>query len=339
MRPGWRTLAACLLAMSIPFDIAQAGEAMDLDIAMAISRTRARAVARVAESTVLVRAFRGAESGEGRIRYGTGMVVQAEGGVLTCLHVVEGADAVVVLLADGTAAAGRVTARDEGADVALLRVDWGSRRPPPVVFADDSTLAVGESVLALGNPLGVGLSASLGIVAAKGRRGVVAGQPSGLLQTDTSTHPGCSGGPLFDLRGEVLGMVNAVLEPDAGSRSVAFAVPASELQRVLADFLAGKEVRRAWLGIQVRPVRGAEPGLEIEAVVPGSPGEAAGVRSGDLLLALGSAGIVDLESLRAALRALRPGERTFLRILRGGRPEQLDVQVGERPSASTPPPQ
>ncbi len=339
MRPGWRTLAASLLALSIPFDIAAAGEADDLDIAMANSRARARAVTRVAASTVLVRAFRGPGSEEGQIRYGTGFVVQADGGVLTCLHVVEGADAVVVLFADGTAAAARLEARDEGADVALLRADWGARRPPVVVFADDSALAVGESVLALGNPLGMGLSASVGICTAKGRRGVVAGQPSGLLQTDTSTHPGCSGGPLFDQRGEVLGMVNAVLDPGAGSRSVAFAVPASELRRVLSDLMAGREVRRAWLGIQVRPLANAAPGLDIEAVVPHGPGEAAGARAGDRLITLGESAIVDLESLRNALRGLRPGDLTTLRILRAGRMEQLDVRVGERQRAEPSTPQ
>ncbi|MHC4547164.1 MAG: S1C family serine protease [Planctomycetota bacterium] len=287
------------------------------------SQAAAQAAARVRPSVVTIRAL-----GKGRDGYGAGVVVNESGVVLTALHVVHGASALAIVTEEGQEHPGKLLAIDQATDLALVRTVAPGSSFAPVVFARDDDVAVGETLLAVSNPFGLGISVSRGVLSARGRRNVVGHNAASLLQTDAAINPGSSGGVLVNLEGEVVGLIVAILTRTGGHQGVGFAVPAHELRRVVRSLLRGEPVRRPWLGVRVAP---AEAGLKIMSVVPGGPAAHAGLRPGDTLVSLKGRRLERVRDLRRLLREVRVGALLRADYLRDGKGDAVEVEVGARP--------
>jgi S1-C subfamily serine protease len=265
---------------------------------------------------------------------GTGFIVSAEGDILTNNHVVAPeemggrvADEIMVLLDDKRQFKARVVARDPATDVALLHID--AHAPlTPAVLGDSDKLEVGEWVVAIGEPYGLSSTVTAGIVSAKGRRGdELGGFNNGywdFIQTDAAINPGNSGGPLYNMRGEVVGINTAI---NAKAQGLAFAVPINMAKRDVSDFKRYGKVQRGWLGI--RPIDPARVGIELTSgalvgiVVPGSPAARAGIRRGDVILKFDNLVVDDAERLRWLSANAGVGKKIVLRVQRGQ--QQADV--------------
>jgi S1-C subfamily serine protease len=318
-------LAALLAGLAAPAR-AEDPALSDLDIAEAVSRAGGRAAERVRPAVVSIRA-KGPEGQE----YGAGIVVAEEGLVLTALHVVRQASSLHVRTAGGSEHVATVHATDGPADLALLRIEAEGATFPVAQLGDDARMLPGESVLVVGNPFGLGGTVTRGILSATGRRGVVPDNVVPLLQTDAAINPGSSGGALVNLRGEVIGLVNAILTRTGSSQGVGFAVPASEIRSALPYLVKGEAPHRAWIGVRVRPRTPAADGLVVTSVVPGGPAAAAGVRDGDVLLRMGAAAIAAPDDLRRELLGSSVGDVAVLAILRDGKPLEIEARIGRRP--------
>ncbi len=248
---------------------------------------------------------------------GSGVIVEETGYVLTNSHVVEGADEITVVLSDGTECSAAVVKARPGADVALLKLRApAGRRFPAATFAADDDLLLGETVLALGNPFGLGVSVSRGILSSKSRRPRPDDSGSlrlpDWLQTDAAINPGNSGGPLVNLRGEVIGINVAIYRTGQG---IGFAIPIRQITAALVDLFSPEQVASLWFGARLHP--GKAP-MEVLAVEPGSPAENAGLRVGDLLVELDGEPVVRWIPL--VERLVAAGDRHPVRLLirRGG---------------------
>ncbi|MHC4933409.1 MAG: S1C family serine protease [Planctomycetota bacterium] len=315
-------LLACLAVRS---EATRDEGASDLSLAEAVSRTQTRAVERVWPSVVSVRAL---GSGKAEDEYGAGILVDRSGLVLTALHVVRESSVIGVRLSSGERYAARLIASDEQTDLGLLRISSGDEAGFKVAtIGGDAGLSVGATVLVVGNPFGLSGSVSRGVISAMGRKHVVPDNVAALLQTDAAINPGSSGGVVVNLRGEVVGMVTAILTKSGGSQGVGFAVPASELRHALSFLLAGQAVRRAWIGVKVRTVGGAEPGLEVVEVTRDGPADRGGLEVGDTILRLAGVRIGSFEELRAFLRETEVGERVRIGLRRKERLLELEIEA------------
>ncbi len=266
---------------------------------------------------------------------GSGVLIDPSGRVLTNNHVVEGAASIRVRLDDGRRFDARVVGRDPLTDLALLEVDAGRDPLPFARLGDSDALRVGDWVVAIGNPFGLASSVSAGIVSAKARE-IGAGPYDDFLQTDAAINPGNSGGPLFDLSGRVVGVNTAIV---GGGSGVGFAVPSNMAREILPQLERG-EVRRGWLGVAIQDLTpelaaalgaGAGEGAVISSANEGGPGHRAGLRAEDVVVAVDGAPV---ESARALIRTIgfrAPGSEVTLRVLRGGKPRDVRVKLGERP--------
>jgi len=286
--------------------------ATDLEIALAAARTQTRAVERVAACVVSIESL-GSQGEE----FGSGIVVDRKGLVLTALHVVRKATSITVTLADRSVYSAEMIASDPATDLALMRVKAPGRSFIPAVLGRDEALRLGEPLLVVGNPFGLAGSVSRGVLSGRDRRHVMPGQSAGLLQTDAPINPGSSGGALANLRGEVVGLVTAILSRNGSHQGVGFAVPAGELRYALAFLRRGEAVQRAWIGVSVREVGGRGPGLLIVGTTAKGPARAAGLRPGDVILRAGETRIDTIRQLRLVLRSTAIGQPLQLRIRRG----------------------
>jgi len=301
-----------------------------VDAAWTASQGHAEAVARAAPAIVAVRA-----QGPLKAERGSGVIVDANGLVLTAFHVVHEAREITVRDRDGREYPASIRGRDEAADLALLALDTPGLVFSPVRFGDSTRARVGERVFALGSPFGLAQSATAGILSAKGRTQVVADNVVPLLQTDAPINPGSSGGALVNARGEFLGMINAILTRSGRSQGVGFAVPADEIERALPALRAGEPVARPWLGIQVRT--GAGDGVEILSVVDESPGALGGLRPGDRIVRFRGEEVADSADIRRLLRALPIGSPVEIVARREGETRLLRIPVGTRRKKPTNP--
>lgn len=271
---------------------------------------------------------------------GSGFIMSGDGLIVTNAHVVRGATRIRVRLVDGREFVGRPLASDPSTDVALLQVDVPrGTRLPAATLGDSDEIRVGDWVLALGNPLGLDFTVTAGIVSAKGRQ--LTGRTTSLesfIQTDAAINPGNSGGPLIDLFGRVVGINTAI----SGPRFVGygFAVPIDLAGRVVEDLLEYGYVRRPMLGVRIDDVTAVDAevygldeirGAEVKGVEEGSPAAEAGVRLGDVVLAVNGQPIGDATDLTTTLARLHPGEQAELRIVRDGREREVSVRLGEFP--------
>lgn len=270
---------------------------------------------------------------------GSGVVVDAERGlVLTNNHVIEGADDIAVTLADGRSLAGEFVGADPDTDVALIRVPAEGLTALPL--ANSNRLRVGDFVVAVGNPFGLGQTVTSGIVSALGRSGLQGIGFQNFIQTDASINPGNSGGALVNLRGELIGINTAIFSPSGGNVGIGFAIPATLANEVMRQLLAYGEVRRGSLGIQTQDLTpqlaellklDRRHGAVVARVLPGSPAERAGLQPGDAIVALAGQPIANRQGLHNA-EGLLPVEKPIeIRALREGRELVLSAVLKPQP--------
>jgi putative serine protease PepD len=269
---------------------------------------------------------------------GTGFLVDGNGTLVTNAHVVDGARTVTVHFGDrGAAITGTVVGTDPSDDVAVVRIPQSSvpSGVKPLAFADSGQVTVGETVVAIGNPFGLDRTLTEGIVSAVNRD---IQSPNGFeipqaIQTDAAINPGNSGGPLLDDSGHVIG-VNSQIETGGSSQGnvgIGFAVPSNTVRRVVPTLEDGGTVTHPWLGVSTTDA-GGSGGARVAQVVGGSPAAAAGLRAGDVVTAIGGAGVSDSSSLSQIVGSDHPGDKVTLRVLRDGRTISVDVTLRTRPA-------
>lgn len=267
---------------------------------------------------------------------GSGFIVDPEGYIVTNHHVIDGARHIVVTLASGTRLDARVVGDDPKTDLALLKVD-APKRLAYVRFGDSDKARVGDWVVAMGDPFGLGRTATAGIISARGRN-LRSSPYDDYLQIDAPINPGNSGGPVFDTAGRVLGVDTAIYSPNGGNVGIGFAIPSNQARAIVAQLKKSGSVNRAWLGVQVRDLDGQAAGVLgldqlrgalVAAVLGGGPADAAGVQPGDVILAFDGKPIDSARSLSRILGST-PAERSVsLTVWRDGRKHDLSVHLGD----------
>ncbi|WP_246176909.1 DegQ family serine endoprotease [Parvibaculum sedimenti] len=273
---------------------------------------------------------------------GSGFVVDPSGIILTNNHVIEGADKIDVTFADGTTLPAKLKGRDEKTDIAVLKVE--SKTPLAYVkLGDSEKLRVGDWVMAIGNPFGLGGTVTAGIVSAL-NRDIHAGNYDDFIQTDAAINRGNSGGPLFALNGEVIGMNTAIISPSGESVGIGFATPSSTIAPVLAQILEHGEMRRGWIGVRIQSVTSdiaASLGLSqahgalIAGVTPGGPGEKAGLETGDLVTGFDGHPVREMRDLPRIVAETEIGKEASIEVLRAGKVKNLTVKVGHLAETDT----
>lgn len=267
---------------------------------------------------------------------GSGFIIDPSGVIVTNNHVVGQASKIIVSLSDGTKLPARVIGADELTDVAVIRVN-PPHPLPAVVWGDSRKSEVGDWILAAGNPFGLGGSVSAGIISAEGRD-LGAGPFDHFLQLDAPINPGNSGGPAFNMAGEVVGMTTAIVSPSGGSVGIGFAIPSDLVRRTVAALEAHGSIDRGWLGVSVRTMEGASgarPGVAIASVERGGPAARAGLRAGDIVIAVNGEHIDSSLGLVRAIAERPPGKAVTLEVRRNGRVLSVPVTVGRRPAEAT----
>jgi serine protease Do len=267
---------------------------------------------------------------------GSGVIISKDGYILTNNHVVEGSDEILVKLSDKEEYQGKVVGMDPNTDLALVKIET-SRELPTAVLGDSDRLRVGEWVIAIGNPFGLEHTVTAGIVSAKGRV-IGSGPYDDFIQTDASINPGNSGGPLFNLKGEVIGVNTAIV---AAGQGIGFAIPINVAKDELPQLRETGKVTRGWLGVQIQQW---EPGLAqkfglpeergalVGRVIEGEPAEKGGIQKGDVILDLEGHSIKDTKDLLNTVARLQPGQKVKVVVLRDGKEKTLSVELGERPA-------
>jgi len=277
-------------------------------------------------------ALRGSESrGATDTEIGSGVIVAADGVIVTNNHVVDEADRIEVTLADGRRFVANLVGADEKRDLAVLRIDAGEL--PAATWGDSDSLEVGEMVWAIGNPYGLDRTLTYGIISAVGRRGVVGNTFGDFLQTDASINPGNSGGPLVDVHGSIMGITTAIAQP--GSKGIGFAIPSNTARRVCDEIIRDGFVESGFLGVQPEDppagystVAGA---ALVRAVIPNAPADLAGIMPGDLVVAFDGERVAGSTHLSLLILNAEVGSDVTIEILRGDRRLSLPVRVGQQP--------
>lgn len=277
----------------------------------------------------------GAGDGEAEITsLGSGFLVSPDGVVVTNNHVIEAADAIEVILQNGQRYDALIVGRDPATDIAVLRIQ--TRAPLPYVeMGDSDTARVGDIVLAIGNPFGLGGSLSVGVVSARNRN-IDAGRYDDFIQTDAAINRGNSGGPLFNTDGEVIGVNTAIVSPTGASVGVGFATPTSIVQPVVNQILQYGETRRGWLGVRLANLSRAaaeragyegESGAVITRITPGGPAAAAGLRPGDIVVRFNDREVADSRALTRMVGDAEIGARVEIEVIRGGEAVQISALI------------
>ncbi len=269
---------------------------------------------------------------------GSGVIVSDRGYIVTNNHVVESADEIEVALADGRTADATIIGTDPETDLAVIRIDLD--RLPVMVFGDAEKAQIGDVVLAIGNPFGVGQTVTMGIVSALGRSELGINTFENFIQTDAAINPGNSGGALIDAGGNLLGINTAIYSKTGGSLGIGFAIPAATVRQVMEAIIRDGSVTRGWLGVEVQDItpelaasfRLPEPrGALIAGVVRGGPADRAGLKPGDVLLTLAGVEITNSSTMLNQIAAIKPGETAQMRVIRRGQEISLTVNMGKRP--------
>jgi len=274
---------------------------------------------------------------------GSGIIIRADGHILTNSHVVENATKIQVLLSSGEEYPAKVIGTDPKTDLSIIKID--SAKPLPfLMFGDSDKVVVGEWVVAIGHPRGLDQTVTTGIISAKNRRGIT--DPSSyqdFLQTDAAINPGNSGGPLLNLRGEVIGVNGVIASASGGFEGIGFAIPSNIALYVTGELMAHGKVERGWLGVSVQDLTydlAQKSGLEksggalVAEVTQGSPAAEAGLKAGDVILEFNGKPVPDAGSLRNSVAATRPGVQANLTVWRDGKKMKVAVKIGNQEAAS-----
>jgi serine protease DegQ len=269
---------------------------------------------------------------------GSGVIVSDNGYILTNSHVVEAADEIEVALADNRRAKARVVGSDPDTDLAVLKIDLP--KLPAISFGSSEQASVGDVVLAIGNPFGVGQTVTMGIVSALGRNHLGINTFENFIQTDAAINPGNSGGALVDIGGNLIGISTAIYSRTGGSMGIGFAIPGNVAKQVMEQIVQSGSVTRGWIGVGVQDITKelAESlklpratGALVSEVLRGSPADQGGVQPGDVLIAVNSKPVADSSGMLNLIAALQPGQQAILKVFRGQEEAQLNVVVGRRP--------
>ena len=294
-----------------------------------VNVTASRKTAQPADETTLLRGGAGRSLADTDV--GSGVIVSADGLVVTNDHVVDDASEISVTLADGRRFVAEVVGRDPKTDLCLLRID--AQGLPTAAWGDSDSLEVGEMVWAIGNPYGLDRTLTYGIVSAIGRRAFYGDTLHDFLQTDAAINPGNSGGPLVDVHGDVMGITIGVMS--ATAKGIGFAIPSNQARRVVEALAARETVDSGYVGfVTVEPPQGYSPvagALLVRTVVPGAPADVAGIQPGDLVLSFDGERPVDPTDLTFRILNTEVGSDVALEILRGDRRSTVIVRIGRVP--------
>jgi serine protease Do len=280
---------------------------------------------------------RGDRGGERAVAQGSGFFISEDGYLVTNNHVVDGGQTFTVVTDSGKEYDAKLIGADPKTDLAVLKVDGGDTKFTYVDFADDSKVRVGDWVVAVGNPFGLGGTVTAGIVSARGRD-IGAGPYDDFIQIDAAVNHGNSGGPAFNLEGQVVGINTAIFSPSGGNVGIAFAIPASTAKDVVKDLMTSGTVDRGWLGVQIQQVNqdiaeslglsGTKGALVSDAQDDG-PGKAAGIKAGDVIIAVDGKTVDGPRELARMIGNTAPGKEVDVTIWRGGKSQEVKVTLGE----------
>ncbi len=280
---------------------------------------------------------------ERQFSLGSGVIVSPEGYILTNNHVIEAADEIEVALADGRKVPAKLVGTDPETDLAVIKVNLKSL--PAITLARLENTRVGDVVLAIGNPFGVGQTVTMGIVSALGRNHLGINTFENFIQTDAAINPGNSGGALVDIDGHLLGINTAIYSRSGGSLGIGFAIPVTTVKTVMEAIIKNGQVVRGWIGVEpqdITPELAESFGLQkssgtiIAGVLKGGPADKAGVKPGDILLSVADKPVSDTVSMLNLVAQLTPGEKVRVTVLRKARETALELTVGRRPRMRQP---
>ncbi|MGV0961550.1 MAG: S1C family serine protease [Limnohabitans sp.] len=285
------------------------------------------------------------ESDENIGGLGSGVIVSPEGHILTNNHVVEDADDIEVVLTDGRRAAAKVIGTDPDTDLAVLKIQLD--KLPVIVLGRPQDLQVGDVVLAIGNPFGVGQTVTSGIVSALGRSHLGINTFENFIQTDAAINPGNSGGALVDVQGHLMGINTAIYSRSGGNMGIGFAIPVSTAQQVMQDLLKNGKVTRGWIGVEPQDLtpelaesfqlpassgKSLPQGVVITGVLQNGPAAKAGIRPGDVIVKIAGQAVSNVSELLTQVAALPPGLPTDVQVWRKQGPLSLKLTPAERPA-------
>jgi serine protease DegQ len=270
---------------------------------------------------------------------GSGVIVSPDGYILTNHHVVEAADQIEVALADGRKTKAHVIGSDPETDLAVIKVELPGKLPA-ITFGHPEQAQVGDMVLAIGNPFGVGQTVTMGIISALKRNHLGLNTFESFIQTDAAINPGNSGGALVDVSGNLIGINSAIYSPNGGSLGIGFAIPASIVKKTMEQIIQSGSVTRGWIGAGVQELTpelaesfklGSTKGVLITEIIRNSPAEQAGIKTGDILIAIDDQAIDDWNTMLETVANLPPGKVVTARLMRNGVATSLPVKIGKRP--------
>jgi serine protease DegQ len=282
--------------------------------------------------------FFGEQGNEPQVGLGSGVIVSNSGYILTNNHVVESADEIEVILNDSRRASAKVIGTDPDTDLAVLKIDLD--RLPVIVLGNSDNLQVGDQVLAIGNPFGVGQTVTGGIVSALGRNQLGINTFENFIQTDAAINPGNSGGALVDTNGNLLGINTAIYSRSGGSMGIGFAIPVSTARMVMDSIVKDGQVTRGWIGVEPNDLSPelaetfgvkAKSGVIITGVLQNGPAAQGGIRPGDIITRVAGNAVGNVSELLASVAALKPGTAAKFSVLRRDDKLELDVTPGVRP--------
>ncbi|MEQ1667632.1 MAG: trypsin-like peptidase domain-containing protein [Sulfuriferula sp.] len=269
---------------------------------------------------------------------GSGVIVSADGYILTNQHVVKAADEIQVMLYDGRTLTAKIIGADPETDLAVLKIN--AKNLPAAIFTPSDKAAIGDIVLAIGDPFGVGQTVTMGIISALGRSHLGINTFEDFIQTDAAINPGNSGGPLVDSNGHLLGINSAIYSRTGGSQGIGFAIPSNLVAKVMQQIIAHGEVIRGWMGVEVQDLTpelaatyqlSNAQGALISGILQNGPADQAGIHPGDVLLRVDDQTVTNSAALLNQIAALPPGKTTKLTLSRKGKTTTATVKVDRRP--------
>ena len=273
-----------------------------------------------------------------QLSLGSGVIVSKEGFILTNNHVVESADEIQVALADGRKTVAKLVGTDPETDLAVIKVELPDL--PAITLGHSEQTQVGDVVLAIGNPFGVGQTVTMGIVSALRRNHLGINTFENFIQTDAAINPGNSGGALVDTNGNLLGINTAIYSRSGGSLGIGFAIPVSTVKSVLESIIANGQVIRGYIGVEPQDITpdladsfglNTRSGTIVAGVVKGGPADKAGIKPGDILVAVNGKAVVDTTDMLNTIAQLAPGSTAQMTLLRKTAETKVDVEIGKRP--------